>query len=55
MSKKHNAHEVNEIKLKPEEIKKHKEFESLTDEELDKLADDIFQLSTIIFDYYESQ
>lgn len=54
MSKKQDVHE-NEIKLINEEIRNYKEFESLTDEELDKLKDNIYQLSTIIFEYYENQ
>gem|GEM_PF-5238109 len=54
MSNKNDVHE-NEIKLTPEEIRKYKEFESLTDEELDILADNIYQCSSIIFEYYENQ
>jgi len=52
-----NKNDANEkdIKLTIEEIKKHKEFESLTDEELDILADNIYQCSSIIFEYYENQ
>ncbi|MBP8041773.1 MAG: hypothetical protein KAZ36_07710 [Bacteroidales bacterium] len=54
MSNKNDIHE-NEIKLTLEEIRKYKEFESLTDEELDILADNIYQCSSIIFEYYENQ
>ncbi|HNZ42418.1 MAG TPA: hypothetical protein PLB59_12280 [Bacteroidales bacterium] len=54
MSNKNDANEK-DIKLTIEEIKKHKEFESLTDEELDILADNIYQCSSIIFEYYENQ
>lgn len=32
-------------RLSIEEIRKHKEFEHLTDEELDKIADSIFDLA----------
>lgn len=55
MSKKQKVYKINEIKLTKEEIKKQKEFESLTDKELEDLSDTVYQLSTIIFDYYANK
>lgn len=54
MYNKKDDHE-NDIKLTPKEIRKYKEFESLTDEELDILADNIYQFSSIILEYYENE
>lgn len=54
MSKLQDAYGTGSIKLTKEEIKKYKEFENLTDEELDNCSDFIFQLSIIISDCYEN-
>jgi len=54
MSEENNNYDLEEIRLTQKEIKKHKEQESMSDEDADNLSYNIYQFSTIIFEIIEN-